>query len=148
MGKVTAVGQVHAHYCIARLKKGKLDCHVSLCSGVGLNIHVSAAEKLFSPFPCQLLCNIYTLAAAVVPLSWVAFGILVGHDTAISLKDSVGNVVLGSDKLDIMVLSGFLLLDCSPDFRVCIFQMVIKKSHEFLPVIVFFYLIWKPSNSK
>ena len=148
MGKVSAVCQIHAHYSVARLKECKLDSHVGLCAGVGLNIHISAAEKLFSPLPSQLLGDIYALAAAVIALSRVAFGIFVCHYASVGLKHGVGNIVLGCDKLDVMILSGLFLLYCSPDFRVCIFQMVVKKSHDFLPVCVFLHFISKAPNSK
>ena len=94
MGKVSAVGQVHAHYCVARLKKGKLDSHVGLCAGVGLYIGIGAAEKLLCPLTGQLLCNVHALAAAVVALSRVAFSILVCHDASVCLKNSIGYVVL------------------------------------------------------
>ena len=47
---------------------------------MGLYVGIITAKQLLGPFNCQIFHHVHTFAAAIVPLSGVAFGVLVGQN--------------------------------------------------------------------
>ena len=78
MSKMSAVSKVHTHHGVSCLEKGYVHCGISLSAAVRLDVCVFRAEKTAGTLTCDILCDIDALTAAVVSLSRVAFGILVG----------------------------------------------------------------------
>ena len=97
---MTAVGQVHAEYHVAGLERGHVHRDVSLRAGMGLNVGMLGPEQRLGAVNRELLGFIREFAAAVIALSGVALGVLVGEDRAHGFKDGFRNKVLRGDKLD------------------------------------------------
>ena len=54
---------------------------------MGLDVRVVGAEELFGAVDGELLGDVYVLAAAVVALAGVAFGVFISEDGAEGLED-------------------------------------------------------------
>src|SRR5690606_4858489 len=109
-GQVAAVGQAHAQYGVARLDQRLEHGGVGLRAGVRLDVGVIGAEQLLGAVDGQLLDDVDVLAAAVITLARVAFGVLVGQHAALGFHHRRAGVVLGGDQLDVLFLAlGFLL---------------------------------------
>jgi hypothetical protein len=52
-----------------------------------------------------LLGDVDVLAAAVIALAWIAFGVLVGQYRALRFQHPRAGVVLGRDQLDVVFLA-------------------------------------------
>ncbi len=76
--KVSAVRQIHTHNSVAGLKSGEKHRQVCACARMGLNVAVLATENLFNTFARQIFGNIHKLTAAVVAVSGISLGILIG----------------------------------------------------------------------
>ena len=118
MCKMSALCKVHSHYSIARLKHCEIYSHVSLCSGVWLNICVFCAEELTSSLSCNILNNVNILASAVVTLARITFSILVCKQASHSCHNSRRNDVLTGDKLQVSLLSFLFQKHSFAHFRV------------------------------
>ena len=94
MGKMAAMGQIHAHERIARLQHGEENRHVGLCTGVWLHIGMLGTEQLLRAFNGQGFHHIHMLAPAIVTAAGIAFGILVGQGRACRLHDSLTHKIL------------------------------------------------------
>ena len=71
---------------------------------MGLDIDMVGAEELFGPLYGELLDYVDILAAAVVALSGVAFGVLVGHHASGRFHHLFADEVLGGDELELVLL--------------------------------------------
>ncbi len=102
---MAAVIEAHAEDRIARLHERKVGRSVGLRAGVGLDVGVVGAEEFLGPIDRQLLDDVHVLAAAVVALAGVAFGVLIGEHRALRLEHPGAGVVLGGDELDVLLLA-------------------------------------------
>jgi hypothetical protein len=74
-----------------------------------LHVCIVGAEQLPRAADSQALGNIDKLAATVVALAGIAFGVFVGQDRTLSLQDPRTGVVLRGDQLDVFFLAaGFV----------------------------------------
>ena len=78
---------------------------VRLRAGVRLHVRVGGAEQLLGAIDRELLGDVDVLAAAVVALARIAFGVLVREHRALRLEHARARVVLGSDQLDVVFLA-------------------------------------------
>ena len=85
VGEVAAVGEVEAEDGVTRLEDGHVGGGVGLGAGVGLDVDVLGAEELFGAVAGEVFDDVGELAAAVVALAGVAFGVFVGEDGACGL---------------------------------------------------------------
>ena len=76
--KVTSVREVETHKLVARLEHSHENSHISLCSRVGLYISPLSAKNLLEALDSDGFCLIDYLAAAIVAVTGIALGILVG----------------------------------------------------------------------
>ena len=81
-------------------------------------VGILGAEQGLEPVDRQLLDDIDVLAAPVVALAWIAFGVLVGQLCALRLHHRWRGVVLAGDQLDVLFLAGVLERDRGPEFGV------------------------------
>ena len=88
-----------------------------------LHIGEGAVEQALGAIDGQLLDHVDILAAAVIAPSGIAFGILVGEQRACRVEHGLGDDVLGSDQLDLVLLALGLVRDGAIDLRVRVFQM-------------------------
>ncbi|MCY1554788.1 hypothetical protein D9M68_913890 [compost metagenome] len=70
-----------------------------------LDVGVVGAEQLLGPVYCKLLDDIHMLAATVVALARITFGVLVGQLGALGLHHLRAGVVLRGDQLDMVFLT-------------------------------------------
>ncbi len=69
------------------------------------------SNSLLGALDRKLLGDVDELAAAVVALAGIAFGVFVGHHRALRLEHGAGDDVLGGDQLDLVALAAGLKLD-------------------------------------
>ena len=103
---------------IAQLDRCRIRSQIRIRATVGLNVGESALEQLFRTITRQILNDIDLLAATVIALAWIAFGILVGEHAAHRFHDRWRSEVLRSDQLDARTLTLELLIDRGCDLRV------------------------------
>src|ERR1700730_13308212 len=105
MGKMSAMRQIESKNGVARLQHGRECLHVGLRPGMGLNVRVFGPKKLLSPLPRQFLHNVGVLAAAIVALAGITFGILVSEDRTHGFEHSFADKILGSDQFQAFMLT-------------------------------------------
>ena len=85
MRQVATVGKRHSEDRIARLHGCKVHSCIGLTAGVRLYVRHVSVEQFFAAFDGKRLGYIDVLAATVVTLAGVAFGVLVGELRALRL---------------------------------------------------------------
>ena len=125
---MTAGIQRHAHDGVTGLADGHGHCHIGLGTGMRLHIGIAAAEELLGTLDGQCLDLIDIDTAAVVTLSGISLCIFIRKHSAHSHHAGCRYDVLGSDQLDIALLSLVFLPDSCTDLRVC----RLNKIHDFL----------------
>ena len=78
---------------------------VGLRAGVRLDVDVFGLEEFFGALAGEIFHLVGILAAAVVALAGVAFGVFVGEDAAGGFEDGLRGEVLAGDELDLAVLA-------------------------------------------
>ena len=110
VGEMAAVGQAHAEDGVAGVEQRQVHRSVGRGTGVRLDVGVVGAAQLLGAVDGQLLDDIDVLAAAVVALVRITFGVLVGQHRTLGFHHRRAGVVLGGDQLDVLFLAlGFLL---------------------------------------
>ena len=112
---MAAFRKVHAHDGIPRVKHRKINRDVRLSAGMRLYIGVLRTKQLAGSLAGNLLHHIHALAASVVTLARIAFGIFVGKHAAHSRHYCRRNQVLRGDQLQVAALSLQLLVHSGPD---------------------------------
>lgn len=103
--EMSAVGEIHAHDRVARLARCKEHGEIGARARVGLHVAVFAAEQLFEPLPRKVFGDIHKLAAAVVAVRGVAFGIFIGEMGARRGEYRGGDEVLARNELYVVLLA-------------------------------------------
>ena len=116
--QMPTVIQIHTHNGITWLTDRELHRHIRLCPGMGLHIGVITPKKLFRPVDRQILHNIHTLTAAIIPLPGIPFRILIRKRASHRCHHSLAHPVLGSDQLNVAVLPCLLVHDRLRDLRI------------------------------
>ncbi|MCY1435007.1 hypothetical protein D9M71_510860 [compost metagenome] len=118
VGQVAAVGQAHAQEGVAGLQQCQVYRGVGLGTRVWLDVGVPGAEQRLGAVDGQLFNHIDVLAATVITLARVAFGVFVGQLGALGLHHLRAGVVLRGDQLDMVFLALHLAADGSEQRRV------------------------------
>ena len=105
VGQMTALAQIHAHHRVAQIQQAKVNGHIRLSTAVGLYIGIGCTKELLCPVDGDLLHLIDVHAAAVVALSGIALGILVGEDAAHGRHDGRRYNVLAGNELNVLALA-------------------------------------------
>ena len=116
--EVPAVRQRHPEEGVARLERCEEHRLVGLRTRVRLNVGELGVEQLLGPIDGEPLGDIHVLAAAVVALPGIAFGVLVGELRTLRRQDRAAGVVLRSDQLDVRLLTRIFIGDGGPELRV------------------------------
>ena len=66
VAEVTTVAEVEAEESVACLQACHEDCHIGLCTRVGLYVGILSAKELAEALACDVLALIYDFATAVV----------------------------------------------------------------------------------
>ena len=94
VGEVASVGEVEAEDGVAGGDERHVGGGVGLRAGVRLDVGVVGAEEAFGAVAGEGFDDVGVLAATVVALSGVAFGVFVGEDGACGLEDGAADEVL------------------------------------------------------
>ncbi len=85
---------------------------------MGLYVGVLRAKEFLGPLARQILHDVGKLAAAVVALAGIAFGILVGEDRAHGFEHGFADEVLGGDQFQTFMLAADFVVDGGGDLRI------------------------------
>ena len=116
--EMAAMSQIHAQDGIAGLCQGEEGGQIGVGAGVGLDIGEVAAEELTGTLAGDLLGDVHGVAAAVITLAGIAFGVFVGEAGAHGQHNSLADNVFGGDQFDIAALTGKFLLNGCPHFGI------------------------------
>src|SRR3546814_5114963 len=97
-----------------------------------MHVGVVGSYTALHPVDRQLLGNVDLLAAAVVALALIAFGVLVGQLAALGLHHPRAGVVFRRDQLDVVFLATVLVGDRLGEFGVVAFDAGIAREHRHL----------------
>ena len=103
--EVPALVQAHAQHGVAQLEQCRVRAEVGVRAAVGLHVREACAEKLAGAFACQVFHEVHLLAAAVVALARVAFGVFVREHAAHRLHDRRRREVFRRDEFDAVPLA-------------------------------------------
>ncbi len=112
---MAAVGQVEAQHRVARLERGEIDGRVGLRAAVRLDVGELGAEELLGAVDRELLDDVDKLAAAVVALPGIAFGVFIGEHAAGGLHHGRAGVVFAGDHFQAVGLALDFVGDGGPD---------------------------------
>ena len=104
-----ALVEAHAEHGVAQFQQRRVRAEVGIGAAMGLHVREACAEKLAGAFACQVFHEVHLLAAAVVALARVSFGVLVREHAAHRLHDRRRREVLRRDELDAVPLARQLL---------------------------------------
>ena len=118
MGQVPSRRQIEAHEGVAGLHQSEEYALIGLAAGIGLDVGEAAVEQAARALDREAFGDIDELAAAVIALGWIAFGVFVGHHRALSLEHGARHDVFRGDELDPVALTTKLEFDRAGDLRI------------------------------
>jgi len=101
---MATVREAHPEHRVAGLQRREEHRLVGLRTGMWLHVGGVAAEDLLGAVDRDLLDDVDVLAAAVVALAGIAFGVLVGELRALGGHHRGARVVLRGDELEVIFL--------------------------------------------
>ncbi len=122
--------QAHAQDGVARLQQRQIHRLVGLGTAVRLDVRVIGAKHLLDAVDRQLFGNVDELAAAVVALARIAFGVFVGQLAALRFHHQRAAIVFAGDQLDMILLAAGFSSDGLGQFGVVGFQSDIAREHS------------------
>jgi hypothetical protein len=118
--QVTARGEIETEEAVARLQQREEHRLVGLRAGMRLHVGEGAVEQLLGALDRDRFGDVDELAATVVALARIAFGIFVGEAGALRLQHGARDDVLRRDQLDLVLLAIELLADRAEYFRIAL----------------------------
>src|SRR5690625_5075108 len=105
MRQVAAVRQAHPQNRVARSTKCRVDRRASLGARMALNVGIIVARWCLGTLSGQAFALVYILAATVVALAGVTFGVLVGQFGTLSRHHQRAGVVFRGTQCDVLFLT-------------------------------------------
>ncbi len=127
------MGELKAQNGVTRLSESVQHCGAGARTRVGLDVGIGGTKKLFRPLNGEVFGNIDKFAAAVVALSGIPLGVLVGQNAALGFEDGVGNKVLAGDHLEGATLAPQFFVKNVLDLGVNFCETLAHGVHGFLP---------------
>ncbi len=118
VGQVSPMPEVHAEDDVTGLEHGHEHGEVRVHPGMGLDVGVLCSEEGPGPLDGEAFHHVDEPAAAMVPLSGVAFGVLVGEHRSLGFEDHLRDEVFRRDELDGEVLPCLFPLNRLGEFGV------------------------------
>ena len=118
VGEMAPVGEVEAQDAVAGGEEGHVGGGVGLGAGMGLDVGMIGPEELPGSITGEVFDDVGELAAAVVALAGIAFGVFVGEDGACGFEDGAADEVFRGDHLEAVVLTFDFVLDLQGDLGV------------------------------
>ena len=119
VSQVPAFGQTQPQNLVARIDQRQIGGQVRVCAGVRLDVDMLGAEELLGSIDRQRFDHVDELAAAVIALAGIAFGIFVGENAADRPQHRGRDEILRSDQLDAKPLALLFLPNRIRDLRIC-----------------------------
>ena len=129
VSQVAAVGQAHAEDSVAGIEQRQVHGAVGRGTGVRLNVGVIGAEQRLGAVDGQLLDLVDILAATVITLARITFGVLVGQAAALRFHHPLAAVVFRGDQLDVLFLTAFFLIDRREQLVVVTLNLILLAEH-------------------
>ena len=120
--EVAAVVKAQRKHRVAGRQEREVRGHVGLRAGVRLDVGVLGAVEALGALNRQCLDLIDDVAAAVVALTWIALGVLIGGDAAHRLHDRRPREVLRGDQLELVALAVQLAVEEGRDRGIDCFE--------------------------
>ncbi len=108
--------EIERQHRVPNLHHRHVGSHVRLASGMGLDVGMIRAKQGLRPIDRQLLGDVDELAATVVALSRISFGVLVGEWRTHRFEHCRADEVLGGDQLDPLLLAPGFVANGSKNF--------------------------------
>ena len=89
---------------VTRIDQRHVGRGIGLGARMRLHVGVVGAEQALDAVDGQLLDDVHVLAATVIALARITFGVLVGQHRALRLEHARAGVVFRSDQLDVLFL--------------------------------------------
>ena len=118
VGEMAAIGEIEPKDGVPGLNQRHEGGGVGLGAGVRLHVGVLGAKELFGAVAGKVLNYIGVLAAAVIALARVAFGVLVGEDGPHGLKHGARDEVFTGNHLQAFMLAEHFILDLLGHLRI------------------------------
>jgi len=116
--QMSAVVKVHTHDGISGVTYCKLNGKVSLCSGMRLYVSIICSEQFLCSLDGKSFYYVYAIASAVVSLSGITFRIFIGQNASHGCHNRFAYPVLGSNQLDMAVLTLLFIYNGLRNFRI------------------------------
>ncbi len=112
--------EAQAHDRVARPDEREEHRLIGLAAGVGLHIGIAAAEQARGPLDRKVFRDVHELAAAIVALAGIAFGVFVRQRRADRLQHGARDDVLRGNQFDFLALTLQLQPDGPRELGVCL----------------------------
>jgi len=123
VSQMTAMTEIHSQDRVAGLEHGKVHGHIGLGTGMRLHVGIFRVEEPTGPFLSQPFGNVHKFAATIVSSAWVTLGIFIGQDRTLRLKHRPADEMLGSNELELSLLTFLLVTDYPGNFRINNFEL-------------------------
>jgi len=122
MRQMAAMRQIEPQNRVPMLQNGHISRRIGLRTRMRLHIRVNChsrhSKKLLGPVPSEIFNHVRILAAAVIPLPRIPFGILVRKHRTGSLKHGFRNEVLAGNHLQPLVLAQHFMVNGGSHLRI------------------------------
>ena len=104
VGEMSAMREIHPEHGVAGLQQREVHGHVRLRARMRLHVGVLGAEQRLRALDRERFGDVDELAAAVVALARIAFGVLVRQHRAGGFEDGMADEIFRRDQLEALVL--------------------------------------------
>ncbi len=140
MAQVSAMSQIHAHHGVARLDQREKRGQIGVGPRVGLNVGIIAAKQLTSTLAGNLLRHVHGVAAAVIPVSGISFGVFIGQAGTHRRHDRLADHVFAGNQLNVPALTGELFLNRSTHLGIILRNKIHRLVHHLNVSFIIVYL--------
>ncbi len=148
MAEMSAVGEVQAEELITGIQTCHKYGHVGLRTGMGLHIGIFGSKKFLHAVYGHLFGTVHHLAATVIAMTGITFGIFVGKAGAHGLHYLFTHEIFRSNQLYAFMLTQVFLLDDVKDFGVAFHLCIFLYESDFYYLFFLFLLDRKAKPAK
>ena len=116
--QMPAGGQIHPHHGVSGLAESQIYAEVGLRAAVSLDVGIGGGENLPGALDADPLGDVDELAAAVIPMPGISFGVFVGQNAPHGRHDFGADEVFRGDQLQVTLLAGQLQREDAGDLRI------------------------------
>ena len=116
--------EAHRQHGIPRFQHGGVHGEVGSGPGMRLHVGVCGAEEFLGPLDRNGFDFVIEATAAVVPFSWVSFGVFIGENRTLGFEHRAADKVFTRDELEAFFLTVVLPFHEGIHFGVGLFDVV------------------------